>query len=216
MSTAQSVSGASGAFQEASIRQRILTWIVRRRVGITLLVFIVLVAEDIIEGVRPHDLTNWRDVKSVIGLGLVLTGLALRSWAAGILHKQSKLTMHGPYAAIRNPLYVGSFMLMLGFCTLIDDIENIWFIMGPFLLLFILQVRVEEQRLAARFGGNWDDYVRATPRFIPRRLATIRLGGWSAKQWVNNGEYRALVATFVGLAALAIWRLAQSGTLPPR
>ena len=216
MLTAQSVSGASGGFQEARISQRILTWFVRRRVGLTLLVFLVLVVEDMIEGVRPHDITNLRDLNSAIGMGLVLTGLALRSWAAGILHKQSKLTTHGPYAVIRNPLYIGSFLLMVGFCLLIDDVENIWFVMGPFLLLFLLQVRDEEHRLAARFGVTWDRYARSTPRFIPRSLAAIRLGGWSRAQWINNREYRAVASIIVGLAGLAIWHAASGAAVPPR
>jgi protein-S-isoprenylcysteine O-methyltransferase Ste14 len=196
--------------------QRVTAWIVRRRVGITLIVFIALVVEDLIEGVRPHDLTNLRDLNSVVGLGLVLTGLAVRSWAAGILHKQSMLTTQGPYALVRNPLYAGSFLLMLGFCTLIDDVENIWFVMGPFLLIFIFQVREEERRLAARFGARWESYVRSTPRFIPRSLRAIRLGGWSLAQWINNREYRALATTIAGLAALAIWQAVPGAAAPPR
>jgi protein-S-isoprenylcysteine O-methyltransferase Ste14 len=179
-------------------------------------VFIVLIVEDVIEGIRPHDFTDIRDVKSVIGMGLVAAGMALRSWAAGILHKQSTLTTQGPYALIRNPLHVGSLLLMVGFCVLIDDGENLFFVLGPFLLLLILHVREEEQRLAIRFGASWQNYARMTPRFIPRRLESIRLDGWSFQQWINNSEYRALAATLLGLAGLASWRLLQDGALLPR
>src|ERR1700686_5530834 len=43
-----------------------------------------------------------------------LVGLALRAWAAGYLHKQEVLTVTGPYAYTRNPLYLGSPVLALG------------------------------------------------------------------------------------------------------
>src|SRR4030081_1397105 len=43
-----------------------------------------------------------------------LIGLALRAWAAGYLHKQEVLTVTGPYAYTRNPLYLGSAVLALG------------------------------------------------------------------------------------------------------
>jgi protein-S-isoprenylcysteine O-methyltransferase Ste14 len=43
-----------------------------------------------------------------------LVGLALRAWAAGYLHKQQVLTVTGPYAYTRNPLYLGSAVLALG------------------------------------------------------------------------------------------------------
>jgi len=53
--------------------------------------------------------------RSILYGGLVgLVGLALRAWAAGYLHKQEVLTVTGPYAYTRNPLYLGSAVLALG------------------------------------------------------------------------------------------------------
>src|SRR4051794_8366501 len=46
----------------------------------------------------------------------VLVGCALRSWAAGYLLKGKRVAVGGPYAFVRNPLYVGSFILGAGFC----------------------------------------------------------------------------------------------------
>src|SRR5260370_42418730 len=43
-----------------------------------------------------------------------LVGLLVRAYAAGYLHKQEVLTVTGPYAYTRNPLYLGSAILALG------------------------------------------------------------------------------------------------------
>src|SRR3954463_3409294 len=58
---------------------------------------------------RPRPLT--------LGLGglVALLGLALRAWAAGHIRKNAALAISGPYAHTRNPLYLGSFLLGLGF-----------------------------------------------------------------------------------------------------
>ncbi|MCA9399552.1 MAG: isoprenylcysteine carboxylmethyltransferase family protein, partial [Candidatus Omnitrophica bacterium] len=48
------------------------------------------------------------------GLWVVIIGLLVRTWANGYAIKTEKLTTSGPYAHIRNPLYVGSFLIMTG------------------------------------------------------------------------------------------------------
>lgn len=181
--------------------------LVRWRVRITAIVFIVLLAEDVVVGVKPHDLTNFRDMKSVVGFGLVMMGLALRSWAAGILKKDAQLSTAGPYGIIRNPLYVGSFLMMIGFCIIVDDTENIWFVLGPFLALYVIRVLREERSLAKLFGDQWHTYVRSVPRFFPRRLPTFSFADWRLSQWLGNREYNAVLAVFLGLLALQTWRI---------
>jgi protein-S-isoprenylcysteine O-methyltransferase Ste14 len=186
--------------------QTVAAWIVRRRVRITSIVFATLLTASVLKGNRPHDLTNLHETKSVVGLGLILAGLAIRSWAAGILHKGSQLTTVGPYAIIRNPLYLGSFMMMVGFGTLIDQWQ-IWIALTPFLVLFVYAVKAEERLLAERFGQAWIDYEKCTPRFIPRRLYAPNAGRWEFQQWVGNREYQAVSAAAIGLLALKAWQL---------
>ena len=185
--------------------RRFVQYLVRRRVRISVVVFIALVVEDALEPLRPHAVTDLGDLKSMLGLGLVLGGLAIRSWAAGILHKQSQLTTSGPYSLVRHPLYVGSFMMMLGFCALIDDAENIWFVLGPFVGLYLLGILSEERTLGQRFGTRWRDYAKSVPRFLPRRLPHEMFSSWTMGQWLKNREYRAVGAALAGLAAIQIW-----------
>ncbi len=186
---------------------RTVRYVVQRRVRISLIVFVVLISEDVLESTRPHDLTNLRDLMSVLGLGLVLGGLAMRSWAAGILRKQAQLATDGPYALVRHPLYLGSFLMMLGFCALIDDAENIWFVLGPIAGLYLLGILSEERMLGERFGALWTEYAESVPRIVPRRLRPEVFATWSRSQWLKNHEYRAVVASLIGLAAIQMWHM---------
>ena len=58
---------------------------------------------------RPTPLTL------LVGAIVAAPGLALRAWASGHLRKNESLAIGGPYAYTRNPLYLGSFLLGLGF-----------------------------------------------------------------------------------------------------
>jgi protein-S-isoprenylcysteine O-methyltransferase Ste14 len=169
-------------------------------------VFLALVGEDLLTGVTPHSLTNLGEHHATWGLGLIAAGLAIRSWAAGTLHKMAEVTTAGPYAIVRHPLYVGSFLMMLGFCTIIDDGENIVFVLGPFLALYLVAVRKEERALAQRFTEEWTAYASRTPRFLPRRLRREPFEAWSLQQWLGNREYQAVLASLAGVAGLEIWR----------
>jgi protein-S-isoprenylcysteine O-methyltransferase Ste14 len=182
--------------------------LMRHRVRISVVVFVALILEDVLEHCRPRDLADVHDPWMVAGLTLVVGGLALRSWAAGTLRKMAQLTTEGPYAAMRHPLYVGSFMMMVGFSDLINDEENIYVVCGPILLLYILKVLSEERQLAGKFGAAWNEYAARAPRFVPRRWPRHGFDAWSFKQWLGSREYRALAGGLLGLVALELWRLA--------
>ena len=182
-------------------------WLVYRRVRITLAVFALLLAKNGVDGVEPHGLFAYRDPIAVSGCMLIFAGLAIRSWAAGILRKNRELTTTGPYAIVRNPLYVGSFLIMCGFCAMISELENIFIVIGPIAMLYYLQVRHEERRLAAAFEAQWPPYVGSVPRFLPRSLPPAAFALWDARQWFGSREYNALGATLLGMLAVELWRL---------
>jgi len=197
---------AAQAILHESRWQKFVKMVLHRRVRITVILFVVLVGEDVIERVDPHSLTNYRDYHSVLGIALILLGLGMRSWAAGTLKKRTQLATSGPYQLMRHPLYAGSLCLMLGFCSLIDDPENIVFILGPMLLMYIVRAIHEEKSLATLFPDEWSDYIRQVPRFLPRRLPTAIFADWSWEQWQKNREYQAVVAVLLGLAGVQVWQ----------
>jgi protein-S-isoprenylcysteine O-methyltransferase Ste14 len=184
----------------------IVKFLVRRRILLSAILFVGLVGKDVFYGFKPHDLINIHDPFGVAGGLLVLMGLVLRSWSAGILRKNAKLTTTGPYRLIRNPLYVGSFLMMGGFCALLNNPLDLWFILGPIAILYVVKVRQEERLLAELFPDEWPDYARTTPRLLPRPVPTDLRSDWRFSQWMRSREYQALGATILALVALKIWQ----------
>jgi protein-S-isoprenylcysteine O-methyltransferase Ste14 len=187
--------------------QLVTAWIVYRRVRITLAVSAVFLVKNGLEGIEPHGLFAYRDPVAVAGCMLIFAGLAIRSWSAGILRKNRELTTTGPYAIVRNPLYIGSFLIMCGFCTLISHLGNMFIILGPIAALYYLQVLHEERHLAELFESRWADYARSVPRFFPRSISRAAFATWDARQWLGSREYNALGATLLGMLAVELWRL---------
>ena len=100
------------------------------------------------------------------GVGLVVAGLGVgvRSWAAGYLIKSRALITGGPYAYVRNPLYLGNVLLTLG-ATFISEL--LWFVpiaIALFLVQYLPIVRWEESILIERFGEEYRAYCRRVPR----------------------------------------------------
>lgn len=188
---------------------KFVEFLLYRRVRITAFIFIALVVEDLLTRVQPHNLIEVRDYHVFGGLGLVVTGLALRTWAAGTLQKRVELAQNGPYQLVRHPLYVGSFLMMVGFCLLVGDRENLWVVFGPILFLYILRAVSEEKYLANLFPEQWPEFIRRVPRFVPRRLPTAMFEDWSLAQWLKNREYNAFGAALLGLAAIQAWHIAM-------
>ena len=208
----QSSSTAAGAMHVADrpgsrLLHTIAEFLIRRRILISAVLFAILIAQDVAYGPKPHDLTNFRDPFSVLGVTLVVIGLGLRSWSAGILRKNAELTMTGPYGLIRNPLYLGSFLMMFGFCALIADPTNFLFILGPILVIYVVKVRQEEKLLAERFPEQWAVYSKTTPRFVPGLRMPNLSAEWSLSQWLRHREYQAVLASILALAAFKAWQL---------
>src|SRR5262249_34871069 len=111
----------------------------------------------------------------------------------------------GPYAVIRNPLYLGSMLMMFGFCSIIGDSWN-WLLIVPFILLIANTTLDEERRLGKTFGPSWAAYMKATPRFIPRRASTKVFRNWSLRQWLESHEYQAAGAVGLALVGLQLWQ----------
>src|SRR5271154_7506459 len=145
------------------------------------------------------------------GLPLGLIGLYIRARAAGHLHKQAVLTVTGPYAYTRNPLYFGSAILTLGAAIATHSWIPALLLLGYFALFYSIVMRREEQELRAHHGTSFDDYARSVPLFVPRLTPAKLAGGegaFSFAQYKRNREYRAAIGfLLLLLVLLAIWQL---------
>jgi hypothetical protein len=133
-------------------------------------------------------------------------GLWLRGFAAGYLHKQEILTVTGPYAYTRNPLYLGSAILALG----VGLATNSWIsgaiIFAYFALFYSMVMRGEEKELHLRHGAAFEEYARTVPLFFPRiraaKLPGASPGAFSWAQYRKNHEWRAAVGFLLLLGVL--------------
>lgn len=183
-------------------------WLVRRRIAISLAGFASLAFLNVcVVKTIPENPLAFRDPFVFAALAMLALGLALRSWSAGTLNKSRELTMVGPYALVRNPLYLGSFLMMLGFAILCRDWPTFTFIVGPLAFVYWLQVRFEEERLSQKFAAQWPSYAQNTPRFFPRKIVKQAFSGWSLAEWLRNREYNAIVASTMGLVAIFGWHV---------
>jgi len=104
------------------------------------------------------------------GYLFLLGGLAIRMWSILYIggRKSHELVTDGPYSLCRNPLYVGTFLLVVGagLCF-----ENLLMLAAAFLVMapvHLLTTRMEERHLLELFPDSYPEYARRVPRFWPR------------------------------------------------
>jgi protein-S-isoprenylcysteine O-methyltransferase Ste14 len=142
-------------------------------------------------------------------LALVLPGLWLRAYASGYVKKNRELTVSGPYAYTRNPLYLGSMLIAAGFAVALMSWPMALVLACGFALVYIPVIASEEQFLRSTFAG-FDDYCRQVPRLIPRltparvaRPQEVSSGaalldpgpnaGFSLELYLKHREYNAAI-----------------------
>lgn len=147
------------------------------------------------------------------GAALVVLGELLRIWACGHLRKNQTVVQSGPYAHVKNPLYLGTFMILLGCVLAASDpsthsryllILFLPFFLGVFFVYYLPhKFRVEADRLRRRFGEVWDHYDRNVPDFLPRLTPFARsTERWNASLVVENSELSAAVFVLLGLCLI--------------
>jgi len=141
------------------------------------------------------------------GIPLILIGEAIRLWAAGHLSKNKEVTNTGPYAYVKNPLYIGTFLAMIGFCMLAGQWPVLVLGLGVFLFYYApYKKKVESDRLREIFGEAWDDYDRNVPDYIPK-LSPYKKRGTHRWEWlrvVANSEHQTATTALTGIVIMAV------------
>jgi len=148
----------------------------------------------------------------LLGALVAVLGLSVRAYAAGYLHKQEVLTVTGPYAYTRNPLYLGSAILALGAGIATRSWISALILIVYFTVFYSIVMQREAKELQLRHGASFGEYARAVPLFIPRvtpaKLSGNSAGSFSFAQYKKNHEWQASVGfLFLLLVLLLIWRL---------
>jgi protein-S-isoprenylcysteine O-methyltransferase Ste14 len=136
------------------------------------------------------------------GICLIIAGLFIRALASGHVKKNEELTMTGPYAYARNPLYLGSLVLALGF--LIASRSWTVAVIAAFLLfaIYLPVITGEENFLRARFP-EFEEYSKHVPRLFPRlRPYRSSPGSFNWHLYWKHREYNAAIGAAFMIAAL--------------
>ncbi len=145
---------------------------------------------------------SWRSM--ALGAIAIVPGLVIRALASGHVRKNEALATSGPYAYTRNPLYLGSLLMGVGFVVA----ARVWWVgvalVGMFLAIYVPVIRGEEEFLREKFP-EFEEYARRVPRMLPRFTgAEHGSGEFSWELYLKHREWNALVgavAVMVGLAA---------------
>jgi protein-S-isoprenylcysteine O-methyltransferase Ste14 len=170
------------------------TWIQRWRVPLGFLCGFVFIAL-----AKPSPRTL------IVGAVVSVVGLAIRAWASGHIRKNSELAISGPYAYTRNPLYLGSFLIGLGFTVASGRWLLALLFAALFLGIYFPVMRVEATTVAGLFGEHYESYKRSVPLFFPRltpyRPEKIKGVRFDRQLYLRYREYRA------ALGLVAAWGL---------
>ncbi|MGA2808306.1 MAG: isoprenylcysteine carboxylmethyltransferase family protein [Terracidiphilus sp.] len=144
-------------------------------------------------------------------LALVVPGLWLRGYAAGYVKKNRELTVTGPYAHTRNPLYLGSILIAAGFAVALLSWPVALVLALGFGVIYVPVIASEERFLRATFPG-FEDYCRRVPRLIPRLTparnpgAGSSRGAFSLSLYLRHREYNAGIGAALLYLSLLLLR----------
>jgi protein-S-isoprenylcysteine O-methyltransferase Ste14 len=147
---------------------------------------------------------DWRFIE--LGAVVIVPGLLIRALASGHVRKNEELATSGPYAYTRNPLYLGSLLIGVGFAVAARS----WWVgvvlVVMFFVIYLPVIRGEETFLRGKFP-EFEEYSQRVPRMFPR-IARARFdadgGGFSFELYMKHREYNALIGVLAMIAALAV------------
>jgi protein-S-isoprenylcysteine O-methyltransferase Ste14 len=149
---------------------------------------------------------NW-----LVGLVLIVIGESIRlagvAVAGTVTRRRSRdvqrLVNYGVFAWVRNPLYVGNFLIWMGFVV----ISGVWWFLPLAIVIFGIEysliVAYEEGVLESIFGADYLTYKRTTPRWLPRPpRERVAEGAGGEHNWKE--AWRSEISTFMQYGALIV------------
>ncbi len=136
-----------------------------------------------------------------LGLPVSALGMLLRGWAAGHLAKNERLATSGPYAYLRNPLYVGTLLVALGIVIASRSLLLAFLFAAVFVLVYLPVVELEEQHLRNIFP-DYARYAAQVRRFVPGKRYQAGGASFCWRLYLKNEEFKALGGFLLAVAWL--------------
>ncbi len=109
-----------------------------------------------------------REYPNLPGIFVCFVGASLRYWASGFLRKDTRPAVGGPYSWVRNPLYLGTYLMAVGAAMAISQWALLLVISVVFAMIYHFIILEEEVKLEKIFGKPYVTYCQLVPRFFPR------------------------------------------------
>lgn len=148
------------------------------------------------------------------GLAVMALGQAVRLAASAAIVKSKTLTTTGPYAAVRNPLYLGTMVMTAGLLIMLSApsrpllTAGIWvFASACFGWIYYVTIKAEEVYLLSIYGGEFEKYKNAAPAILPSIAGLagfFDLASYSKEVFRKNKEWRGMSAFFALAAFVAV------------
>lgn len=170
--------------------------------------------------------TPWDTALFAAGTLVALAGQVFRfytlSWVSDGTSGQDdvleakQLNTRGPYAHVRNPLYVGNLLICVGLMIAARDplaaLVGLAFFFGEYFFI----IRAEEDFLRQQFGERYEQFLKDVPRWVPRLTPAyggkLREGTLDWKRGLKK-EHNPFTAWSLGIVALIAWeQLARGAT----
>lgn len=150
---------------------------------------------------------------TLAALASLLAGAGLRVWSTSYLGSAimrdsalhgDGLVAAGPYRYLRNPLYLGAWLLSLGASILMPP-DGAAFFLPAFSLFVVLLITTEERFLSAKMGGAYQQYCLAVPRLLPRITAGAA-ASTARPHWLQALLAETYPIAFTACFAAFAWR----------
>ena len=143
-----------------------------------------------------------------LGISIIFIGFLIRLWSTKYIGRRTPSTKKkgktlvnmGPYAIVRNPLYIGNIIIATGLSVLSKLIWFTPFVTIYFFTLYHFVVLYEEKKLSERWEDDYLAYFNEVPRWIPRlrNLHHFKANGF---QWTQalRSELPSLIYILFGI-----------------
>jgi protein-S-isoprenylcysteine O-methyltransferase Ste14 len=143
------------------------------------------------------------------GICFIIAGLLIRLWSNGYAIKNDKLTTSGPYAFVRNPLYLGTFLIAIGFVMVLKS-QPAWLewiagglFLGALSFMYYRTIKGEQGMLLAKFKDAYKDYCKQVPAMVPSLVPYSKGEKWpfNLQRLIKSKEHKPVFWIFILLVA---------------
>jgi hypothetical protein len=139
------------------------------------------------------------------GFALAVIGQVWRIYAAGVIYKNKQLATTGAYSLVRHPLYLGNFLILIGFTLACANWVVVLLVVFFFWFYYPAAIKYEDSKLERIFEDQWRSWSARTPAMFPTRLnwQANADAEWNARQsLLRNGEF--IISVYIVVCAVIL------------